>query len=237
VALPDSDHMEVRSRTTGSRRGDRGRPGWRLFVALILAGSAVASVDVAASAETGKLHSPICDQPVQHLTASPKVFRIIDAIDRACAWTGSIAGLPGAEERARAAKLHWVAYDLEPWAASGPDRNHPLGSITRFAHDAHHDGFRVLMTPWTDWPHAKFEAVVRRAAWAGDMLDVQIEGFSCYPKTFGSLARTASMIARGSHPQPILVNQTSGTPCDKYLASGWRRARPFVAGRWVWSQT
>lgn len=205
-----------------------------LSMAIFLVGLAP-PLSGAASAKTGRTHSPLCRQPIQHVTAPKRVFRIILAIDEACAWTESRSGLHAAEVRASDAHLHWVAYDLEPWASSGADRNHPLASIARFAHRAHADGFRVLMTPWIEWADADLEEIVRQAARSGDMLDLQIQGYECNPARFGALARDANRIVDRIKEQPVIVNQVSHKGCRRSLARGWRDARRWIEGRWVWS--
>jgi hypothetical protein len=222
----------------------KGKPGEEIRTRASLAASlsiavfltlAPALLPGPALAKTGRTHSPLCNQPVQHVTAPKGIFRVIEAVDRACAWTESLSGLRAAEARASPAHLHWVAYDLEPWAASGADRNHPLASITIFAHRAHADGFRVLMTPWTEWTHADLNEIVRRSAQVGDMLDLQIQGYECDPSRFGAAARAANAIVDRTKEQPLIVNQISSKGCRRFLASDWNAARPWVEGRWVWS--
>ena len=227
-----------------------GRVGARRSLVFAALSLSVALVAQSASAGTGWVTVRITpspnQQPAQTVTSTPRVVGIVEQVDcsEACSWSETLAGLPTAEIRARAAGTDWVAYDLEGWKASYPDNTSPsaaLRALRLVGQRAHADGFMVLMTPGlsmssTSWSLKLAKDYVRTAATYGDMLDLQVEAWECHPLTFASFTKTFTSVARTAHPGiVVLINQvTKAGYCPTAIRKSWQDVRSISGGRWVW---
>jgi len=152
----------------------------------------------------------------QWLDAPAGTWEIISAINQAGAWATSLAGLPDAETRAKAAGTNWVAYDMESiWASSDPDRRHPLRSITKFGKQAHADGFNVLMgcywqparyvkPPLPDVPFHKF---MRAQSEQADILVVQTPWYNQCVTRYVEKMRAAAAVAQKADVGTVIANR------------------------------
>jgi hypothetical protein len=182
--------------------------------------------------------------------APAKIWNIInDMQDNGCG-SITVAGLPDAIERAKAAGVGWVYYDVENiWPdACAEDLKDPLASIKEAGRLIREAGLKPMQASYWDKLVIKrklpYPKEVEWTEWwktqarAGDAVDIQLPG---YPQNtsqqFGEMTQRAVATIKKANPNVewILINMIEYMSDDKQgLERAWQAAKPHVQGRWVW---